>query len=413
MSGGQTAATRKVRWRHRTYEILEQARQEDPWARWTHIVLVAVIIASVIAAVFETVPALADRYKAFFSAIEAVSVMVFLSEYVLRLWSCVEYPPLRHMKPWKARLTYARTAGAIVDLLTILPFLVALTGAADMRALAIFRLVRFLKLARYSPGIRSLAEAVYTERRALVACLVILGALVIATASVMHLVESSAQPDRFGTIPDAMWWAIVTLTTVGYGDVVPITPQGKVVAALTALLGLVMLALPVGIVATAFSEVIHRRDFVVTWGMIARVPLFGELKAEEVAQIMRLLRSRLAVPGEVIVRRGEVGHSMYFIATGQVEIETVHGRKHQLGEGQFFGEVAVLRSQRRSATVRALVRTQLLVLEAGDLRTLMLARPDIGARIDAVAQSRAGRRETVLSAHDLYPDDDNQYSRPD
>jgi voltage-gated potassium channel len=396
MTGGAKSRS-KSRWRHRVYEVLEQAQQDDRLANLVHGFLVVTILGSVIAAICESVPWLAARYELTFGLLELAAATVFIAEYVLRSWACVEFPPYRHLPAWRARLIYAATPGAVIDLLTILPFLLSVIGLADLRALAIFRLVRFLKLARYSPGIRSLAEAIYTERRALVACFVILGGLVIATASLMHVVESRAQPDRFGTIPDAMWWAVVTLTTVGYGDVVPITPLGKIVAGMTALLGIIMLALPVGIVATAFSEVIHRRDFVVTWGMIARVPLFSELKAEEVAQIMRLLRSRLAQPGEVIFRRGEVGHSMYFIATGQVEIETVHGHRHHLGEGQFFGEIAVLRSQRRSATVRALVRSQLLVLEAGDLRTLMATRPDLGARIDEVAANRISRRETVLS----------------
>ncbi len=192
-----------------------------------------------------------------------------------------------------------------------------------------------------------------TSAGRLAACLVILMGLVIATASLMHIVERAAQPDKFGTIPDAMWWAVITLATVGYGDVVPITPLGKILASATALLGLVMIALPVGIVATSFSEVIHRRQFVVTWGMIARVPLFADLTAEEVAAIMRLLRSQTVEGGMIVVRRGEVGHSMYFIASGQVEIELPGGERHVLGEGQFFGEIAVLKNAKRNATVRA------------------------------------------------------------
>ena len=119
------------------------------------------------------------------------------------------------------------------------------------------------------------------------------------SATLIHLAEREAQPDKFGTIPDAMWWSIVTLGTIGYGDVVPITPLGKLVAAMTILWGIVMIALPVGIVATAFSEQIHRRDFVVTWGMVARVPLFSGLDAAAIADIMRLLRAQTVEAGEV------------------------------------------------------------------------------------------------------------------
>jgi voltage-gated potassium channel len=351
------------------------------------------------------VPRLRAGYEPIFVAVEFCSALVFTVEYALRLWASAEHPALRHLPHWRARLRHALTPAGVIDLLAILPFYLAYFVAADFRVLVVFRLLRFLKLMRYSPGMRSLTEAIYAERRALAACLVILGSLVITTAAVMHLAEADAQPDKFGTIPDAMWWAVITLATVGYGDVVPITPLGKLIAAVTALMGLVMLALPVGIVATAFAEVIHRREFVVTWGMIARVPLFSDLSAEEVAAVMRLLRSKTAQPGEVIVSRGEVGHSMYFIAGGQVEIETQHGKRHLLGEGQFFGEIAILRNARRTATIRAVVRSQLLVLDAADLRKLMDNRPDIAARIRQIASDRAAQAEAApgsLSEHPFH-----------
>src|SRR3954467_2744985 len=144
-------------------------------------------------------------------------------------------------------------------------------------------------------------------------------------ATLMHLAEREQQPDRFGTIPDAMWWAIVTLTTVGYGDVVPVTPAGKIVAALTAVMGFAMLALPVGIVATSFADVMHRRQFVVTWSMVARVPIFRNLDASSIAEIMQLLHSRTARRGEAIVRRGERADSLYLVISGEVEVERADG----------------------------------------------------------------------------------------
>src|SRR5262249_7326170 len=145
----------------------------------------------------------------------------------------------------------------------------------------------------------------YNERRALFGCFVILLGATLVAASIMHVIEGHAQPDKFGTIPDAMWWAIVTLGTIGYGDVVPVTAFGRVVASITIFAGLIMVALPIGIVATAFADEVHRRDFVVTWGMVARVPLFADLQATEIADIMRLLHAQQVEPGDVIVRRGE------------------------------------------------------------------------------------------------------------
>jgi voltage-gated potassium channel len=172
--------------------------------------------------------------------------------------------------------------------------------------------------------------------------------------------------------------------------VVPVTALGKLIATGTIFLGLIMMALPIGIIATAFSEQIHRRDFIVTWGMIARVPLFAELDAAEIADVMQILRAQLAETGQIIVREGDAAHSMYFIAAGEVEI-ALKNERLRLGVGQFFGEVAVLRRVRRSATVTALTRTSLLVLDAQDLHALMQRDPRIATRIKDVVEKRVGR----------------------
>ena len=196
-----------------------------------------------------------------------------------------------------------------------------------------------------------------------------------------------------------MWWAIVTLGTIGYGDVVPVTHLGRIIAAATIFAGLIMVALPVGIVATAFANEIHRRDFVVTWGMVARVPLFSELNAAEIADIMRLLRAQQIEAGEVLARRGEPAHSMYFVAAGEVEIE-LKGQRVRLGAGHFFGEIAALRRARRSATITAVARTSLLVLDAHDLHALMDREQRIADRIRDVARGRLGG-EVLTSKGDL------------
>lgn len=187
-----------------------------------------------------------------------------------------------------------------------------------------------------------------------------------------------------------MWWSIVTLTTIGYGDVVPATAIGKMVAAVIIVGGLVMLALPVGIVATAFSDVIHRRDFIVTWSMVARVPIFSHLTAGDIAHVMQLLRARQVEKGDVIVRRGDSAHAMYFVTEGEVEIELRPGHTVQLGIGQFFGERALLRNTKRSATVTACTRSKLLVLDASDFKTLISREPDIADHIDNIVSRRSG-----------------------
>ena len=151
-----------------------------------------------------------------------------------------------------------------------------------------------------------------------------------------------------------------------------------------------MIALPVGIVATAFSQEVHRRDFVVTWAMVARVPLFAGLDAAAIADIMRLLRAQTVGAGEVVVRRGDAAHSMYFVASGEVDIDLA-GKHVRLGVGQFFGEIAVLRRARRSATVTAITRTSLLALNATDFHLLMEEQPRIAARVQEVVRERVGQ----------------------
>src|SRR6266700_1527562 len=325
--------------RHRLYDILEHGPIGD---RTGVIVgrLIALLIAVNLAAMaLESVPSLEARYGPLFTAIELLSLIVFTVEYGLRVWVAPEHDPHRHLSARRARWQFVSSPLGVIDLLAVLPFWLALIAPADLRAILVFRIVRFLKLARYSPAMRSLLDALYSERRALTGCFVLLLGATLVVASIMHVIERDVQPDKFGTIPDAMWWAIVTLGTIGYGDVVPVTALGRVIASFTIFLGLIMVALPIGIVSTAFADEIHRRDFVVTWSMVARVPLFAELRASEIADIMRLLRAQQIEPGVTIARRGEPAHSMYFVAAGEVEI-ALKDRHIRLGPGHFFGEVA-------------------------------------------------------------------------
>jgi voltage-gated potassium channel len=384
--------------RHRLYEILEHGPIGDRAGRLVGRLIVLLIVVNLVAVTLESVPEFAAHYAAWFLGIELVSLVVFTVEYALRLWVAAEHAPYQH-DGWKARLAYATSPAGIIDLLAVLPFWFAFALPAELKVFLVFRIVRFLKLARYSPGMRSLLDVIYAERRALFGCLVILIGATLIAATVMYLVERHVQPDKFGTIPDAMWWAIVTLGTIGYGDVVPVTMLGRIIAAATIFTGLIMVALPVGIVATAFANEIHRRDFVVTWGMVARVPLFSGLNATEIADIMRLLRAQQIEAGEVLARRGEPAHSMYFVAAGEVEI-VLKDQRVRLGAGHFFGEIAALRRTRRSATITAVVRTSLLVLDAHDLHALMEREPRIAERVREVARGRLGR-EVLTSKGDL------------
>jgi voltage-gated potassium channel len=393
------ARVRTVELRRRIYQVLEQGPVGDAMGVLVDRLLVALILLNLIAVALESVPAIGTRFMLGFELIEFFSLAVFTMEYSLRLWCTVEHGPHRHLSAARARFKYAFSPAGIIDLVAVLPFWFAFVLPDDLRLLLVFRIVRFFKIARYSPAMRSLLDVLYRERRALFGCLVITLGSALVAAALMHLAEGNVQPDKLGTIPDALWWAIVTIGTIGYGDVVPVTVLGKLIATGTIFLGLIMMALPIGIIATAFAEQIHRRDFIVTWSMIARVPLFAELDAAEISDIMQLLRAQVAESGETIVRAGDAAHSMYFIAAGEVEV-ALKKERLRLGVGQFFGEVAVLRRARRSATATALTRTNLLVLSAQDLHALMQRDRRIAARIKDVVEKRVGR-EVVSPKGDI------------
>jgi voltage-gated potassium channel Kch len=234
--------------RCRLYEILEHGAIGDRTGLIVGRLIVVLIITNLVTMTLDSVPALRAQYGPLFLAIELLSLVVFTIEYGLRVWVAAEHAPHRHSSERKARWEFVSSPLGVIDLLAVLPFWFAFVLPGDLRVLLVFRMVRFLKLARYSPAMRSLLDALYSERRALFGCFVILLGATLLAASIMHVVEGHAQPDKFGTIPDAMWWAIVTLGTIGYGDVVPVTVLGRIVASVTIFVGLIMVALPIGIV---------------------------------------------------------------------------------------------------------------------------------------------------------------------
>ena len=403
---------RYARIKQRVFEILEEGAAGDDISHFVDRGLIFLVVVNVAAVVLETVPSFHGGYRALFLAIEIFSVLIFTVEYVLRLWTANLHGALRHLPPTLARLRYMAYPSAIVDLLAIMPlYAVFIFEADDLRVLLLFRLIRFLKLARFSPGLASLAMAIASERRALLGSLIIIMGVVLTAAAILYIAERDIQPEAFGSIPASMWWAIATLTTVGYGDVVPVTPFGKVIAGIVMLAGYAMFAMPIGIVASAFAREIHQRDFVVTWGMVARVPLFARMAAAEIAEVMKLLRAQRVEPGAIIARQGEVAHSMYFIASGRVRV-MLRERTYELSDGSFFGEMAALKKTQRSGKIIALTTCNLLALDADDLHMLMDRNPTIGEHIRKVVRERLGD-EIVTPGGDLIEEELNRASPED
>ncbi len=371
--------------RDRLYELLEH----DPLAysagsRFIQLII-GLIVLNVAAMILASVPELDAQFGALFAGITILSVIVFALEYAARLWTVAGHTQ-RKASALSDRLGYAFSALGLIDLMAFLPAAFVL-ATGEHPTLAALGVLPFFKLIRYSPAMRSLLAAVHAERRALIGCIVILIGAVLTFASLLYAIERDVQPDKLGTIPQAMWWAIVTLGTVGYGDVVPVTPLGKLISTFAIVSGFAMIALPVAIISTAFAEEVKRRDFVVTWGMLARVPLFSHLSAAEIADIMRLLRARTVEQGEVLVRRGDAASSMYFITAGEVEI-ALPSQHVRLGDGTFFGEIALLHKTKRSGTVTATRKTRLLVLDAQDFHALIARMPTLADHVHTTAKAR-------------------------
>ncbi len=246
------------------FRVLDTARNGDPWSRGVDIVLVTLIVASVIAVVLESMSALEVRYAAIFYWFEVVTVSVFSVEYFLRVWSSVEADPdkAKHDGALALRLKFVFSFHALVDLLAILPFYllaIGLIGSPDMRFLRAVRLLRILKLTRYSSALNILITTIYENGRSLSAAFFILLIVMLLAASGIYYFERDSQPVDFGSIPAAMWWAFSTLTTVGYGDVTPVTVGGKTFGALITVVGLGMVALPTGILASGFAQQLRLR----------------------------------------------------------------------------------------------------------------------------------------------------------
>jgi voltage-gated potassium channel len=221
--------------------------------------------------------------------------------------------------------------------------------------------------------------------------LLVFGIILLIAASLAYLLERNVQPQSFGSVPQALWWAIVTLTTTGYGDVIPMTSLGRILGGFVMVAGVLVFALWAGILATGFTEETRRREFLRTWDLVAKVPFFHDIGATIIAEVAHLLRPHEFPAGAVIMRRGDPGDCMYFIASGEVEIRLGPSPVH-LGPGAFFGEVALLTGDLRNATVVATRRSTLLALDIVDFRGLLAHQPELARIIGEEAGRRPGAR---------------------
>lgn len=283
--------------RKRLYEVLELGRLNDPASWLCDQILIVLIVANVAAAIAESMPELLHAHREFFVGFEIFSVAVFTIEYVLRIYSVVESPDAKYQDPVSGRIRYSVSAIALTDLAAILPFFLSSVIGLDLRTLRLLRLLRIFKLAHYFSTLGVLIDVIKTERHAFGAAyfIVVLGLLM--AGSGVYVFEHKAQPEAFGSIPASLWWAVVTLTTVGYGDATPITLGGKMFGGFVMMLGVGIVAIPTGILATRFALELQRRRE--RYADEVRSSLEdGRIDEQERAHLERL-REKLALSREV------------------------------------------------------------------------------------------------------------------
>ncbi len=237
---------------------MEVGQAGDPLGKALDYFIISLIVVNTAAQILETVQSVYEVAPRAFQVFEIFSVVVFTVEYVLRLWSCTAEERYRH--PLWGRLRFAVTPLLLIDLVALVPFYLPFLGLGDLRTLRALRLLAWAaRLGRYFQGIRTIGTVLRSKVEELLTVVLVLAVMLILASAVMYYAEHEAQPDSFSSIPEAMWWSIITLTTVGYGDVSPVTPLGKVMAGVIAVLGIGMFALPAGILGSGFLDEIQRR----------------------------------------------------------------------------------------------------------------------------------------------------------
>jgi voltage-gated potassium channel len=308
-------------------------------------------------------------------------------------WACLAY----FVFEWVVRLYHAAKAGrgwaylmsgrGLVDAAGAGAVPLALLAGVDPRTAWLLSVLWIVKVLPGIPGLRQLRRVLVVESGSLFSVLVIFLMVLFLGSVAVYFFERDVQPATFGNVPAALWWAVVTLTTTGYGDVVPITLPGRLVAALVMISGLGVFGLWTGILATGFAAETRRDNFLKTWESVTKVPFFATLGPAAIADVTQMLRTIDLPARTMIIRKGQAGDCMYFIASGEVAVD-LPGKKVRLGEGAFFGEMALLGSSLRSANIVTTRLSKLLVLDLVDFRLLMARHPELVETIDAEAKRR-------------------------
>ena len=372
--------------RRRLFRLLDP-RERHADARVFRIAHHAMVVAGIAVMLSATVPTVQVYYDRELDTVFLCVAAFFAIEFVLRLIAAPEAPGGEHRGARQARLAWLFSLAGVFDFLGALPGLFDLIGDHDAR---LFSFIWIFKYIRYSPGLVILGRVITNARHALLSVLLGFAIVGLAASSLAYLFERQVNPEGFGSIPNALWWAIVTMTTTGYGDVVPQTLPGRMLAGIVMVSGIMVFALWAGILASGYADETRRREFLRTWDLVAKVPFFHNLGASVIAEVARALRPCEYPSGAVIMRRGETGDCMYFVVDGEVAIE-IQPAPVVLGPGTFFGEAALLTGAPRNATVVAARPCTLLTLDIVDFHELRGRQPELARVIHEEADRRMGR----------------------
>lgn len=362
----------------------------EGWVRdtWIHAILSPIVVTIGLAAmIFDTAAEAGSQEDVWLSAAVSAAWVLLVVELAVRIWVAPEGRDLDNDSPLRARLRLLASPLGMIDIAAALALPLGWLLGLDHRDGQLLAIVWALKYIRHSTGLLLLVRVAVRARAALFSVMTVFFVVFLGAATVAYVFERQAQPVLFGSVPRAMWWAIVTLTTTGYGDVVPQTVWGRLLGGWVMVSGIAVFALWAGIIANAFSEELRRRDFLRTWDLVAQVPFFQHLGAAAIADIVRLLQSRDVAAGTILFRRGQPGDTMYFIVSGEVIVET-KPNPHCLAAGEFVGEMALLFGSPRSATVTATKPSLLLALDIANFRELAGRRPELINTIEAEAKRR-------------------------
>ena len=385
------------------YDLL---RPNDPMSgarRWrkAHLVVLGIGLLAVILLSIDEMPA---SQRVFLRAAIWGVTFFFLVEYVARLWVAPELPHMADMSPLVARLRWAGSLPGLIGLLAIMPAILLAGGysIAGTDAASIFCILWIMKLGLHAPAFGTLARVISNERAPIASVLIVFAILLMSAATGAHIVERDGQPQQFGSLPNAMWWAVVTLTTTGYGDVVPLTAMGRIIGSLLMISGIAVLALMTGVLATGFAQEERRREYLRVWDQVTRVPIFASLGVVTLSEIVGKLRTRYYPARVTVLRRGDPGDSMFFISSGEVEVRLPTGGTVRLGDGAFFGEMSLLNRQPRAATIATTTPTTLLVLYASDFYEIASHIPALAEAVEIEARRRREEnleRQSENSSH--------------